>query len=240
MQTKYISYKDINNFLRQTKKIKFTDRLIELIKFRTGTPYKKSPFKKEGYDRVPFFPLRYSDCTSFVLTSTALAVSKNINDAKQKIIKLHYKNNTVNFENRFHFTGERITKSKYFKNISNKISKNYNISRVTLNKKYNGLKLINIDFERKVSLHYIPLKEFINCYQNINNKIVNIAFGRQSNIRNGHFISHEGFLLDKKSLIHSSLDKGRVVKVNIIDYLKRTKFDGIIIVKLDLTNFEMI
>ena len=87
---KQISYKDINNLLANTQDESIQKRLIKIIKFRIGTPYKKYPFKKEENNQLPFFPLRYSDCVSFVLTSIALALSKNISEAKQKMIKIRY------------------------------------------------------------------------------------------------------------------------------------------------------
>jgi len=226
--------KEINDYLKKNQNKSAIEKLKKIINLRINTPYKNFPFKNEKEGEIPFFPLAYSDCTSFVLTSIALALSNNIQEAKQNIIKIHYKENKVNYENRFHFTEERIIKSKYFKNITNRIFKVYDEISLVLNKRDNGSRLIDINFKKRVKIFYVSKFEFLKNKNLINEGLVNIAFGKLRNIKNGHFISHEGFLLENKYLIHSSKEQGKVVKIDIEKYLEEKEFDGIIIIKLNL------
>lgn len=227
---------ELKKLLKKNLQLTPEDRLIKIINFRLATPYKISPFKLEKRNEIPFFPLNFSDCTSFVLTSIALAISENFDEAKKKIVKLHYRDEIISYENRYHFTEERITQTKYFKNISNKVSTDYKSVYVTLNKKSDGTNLLNINFNKRIKIDYIPIEYYSEALKNIKDKIVNIAFCKLKNIQNGHLISHEAFLLKSKYLIHSSKDKGKVVKIDISNYLKKVKFDGIIIIKLNLTD----
>ena len=59
-------------------------------------------------------------------------------------------------------------------------------------------------------------------------------FVQKSYFKDGLAIAHEGMLIDQNDLIHASLDVGKTVKVNFLDYyfgIGKQLFDGIMIFK---------
>jgi hypothetical protein len=224
---KKLSYTELNKLLSNIQKLEFYDKLKKILFFRLDTPYKNNPFQKEKVGIFPFFPVRISDCVSFVLTSISLALSKSIMQAKLNIVPLHYKKNKISYSSRYHFTEDRIINNKYFSNLSNKFSDVKKIN-IYLNKKNDGSKLLDMPFQRKISINYLTPQFFLDNIKSLETSVINIAFCRFKNIGNGHFISHEGFLIDNKYLIHSSQTEKKVVKIDIKKYLTKYKFDGVI------------
>ncbi len=218
----------------------FEDRLKALTLWRVGTPYEEFKLGEEiPPDTDPLFRLDMSDCTVHVLTTLVLAQSTDWQQAREHITKIHYKMNTDGqhipiFTSRWHFTSDRLLSNPSTVNITDNIidDKYFKKIELILNKKQDGSPLLGMDWSKEIQLSYIP-SEFISL--DLLDKlpqVCGIAFVRESYIKNGLIIAHEGILLDKINLVHASSDSGQTVKVNFMDYYfygKKPNFDGIMV-----------
>ena len=239
-----ISETEISNILPefQIRYPNFDERLKAIAIWRIGTPYDVFKLGEEILpDTDPIIRLDVSDCTVHVLTSLSLAQSLTWDKAREQIIKIHYKieedgNHTPTYKSRWHFTSDRILSNPYTINITNKLIDSSDLENVdlTLNVKDNGSKLIEIDWSRKIQLSYIPNNKINSELLEKLPQICGIAFIRKSYFQDGLAIAHEGILIDKKDLIHSSSDANETVKVDFINYYfvdGEPLFDGIMIYK---------
>ena len=80
------------------------ERLKTLAILRLGTPYQLGCLGEEsGRDKDPIFRLDVTDCTAFILTNTALLLSKNLEEAREMMRFLNYQpGEDITFENRLH------------------------------------------------------------------------------------------------------------------------------------------
>ena len=106
---------------------------------------------------------------------------------------------------------------------------------MTLNKKSDGNEFLNLDWSFKNKFEFIP-SEFIDS--DLLSKlplICGVAFVKKSYVKNGILIAHEGFVIDKKFLIHASSSSKKTVKEDLLSYLngkKESKFDGVMFYKI--------
>lgn len=101
--------KEIDAFIREThKKVpKAQERLILYSEKSLGTPYKLGPLgegPKGKFDRDPLMRFDAFDCTTFVETTMALALARNLKKAKKILQKIRYKEGYISYETRNHFT----------------------------------------------------------------------------------------------------------------------------------------
>lgn len=214
-----------------------SERLKALATLRIGTPYQLGCLGEEaGRDKDPIFRLDVTDCTAFILTTVALLNSQNLDEAREMMKFLNYRSNSeITFENRLHFTTDRNTASPYFRDITgaNLCVCKLKTKEVTLNKiKSDGKRLIDIDWEKKIVLKYIP-NEYITkeLFQNLP-KAIGLAFIKEGDEEIGLDIRHEGFLFDGQFLFHATSTEGKVVEVDFFEYYfdkeGNPRFDGII------------
>jgi len=223
---------------------KFEDRLKAIVLWRIGTPYEEFKLGEETPpDDDPLFRLDVSDCTVHVLTSLALAQSRNWTESKENMINIHYKedefgNITPSYDTRWHFTTERIHLSPYTYDISEElfepgVLKNVDIS---LNEKSDGTSLLEMNWSKNLKISYIQNSLIDQNLLRKLPKICGIAFVRESYLKNGLLVAHEGILLDRKDLVHASSEYGKTVNVNFLEYYFRNgepRFDGIMVYKFD-------
>lgn len=221
---------------------KFEDRLKAITLWRIGTPYDEFKLGEEiTPDKDPIFRLDVSDCTVHVLTSLALAQSRNWAEARENMKVIHYKedelgNQFPTYESRWHFTSERIHLSLYTDDITEELL-DLNLLRnvhLELNKKDDGTNLLNINWSNDIELSFIPNRFIDQDLLKKLPKICGIAFVRESYIKNGLLIAHEGILIDRQYLVHASSEFGQTVNVDFLEYYSRNgkpRFDGIMIYK---------
>ena len=216
----------------------FQDRLIALNLWRVGTPYGIFCLGEEkGSDMDPIIRIDTSDCTVHVLTTIAYAESKSCNEAKNKMIKLHYKpdeNGLVqpSYKSRWHYTSDRLLNNRYTPDITLKIvSPNITENvQIELNKKQNGTQFLDLDWTSKQSLNFIPTDKINKDILDKLPKICGVAFVKKSYFKNGIVIAHEGYIINQESLIHASSKKKMTVNVDFLTYLyedEHTRFDGV-------------
>jgi hypothetical protein len=83
------------------------DRILDIGESLLGVPYVANPFG-EGpsgvYDRAPLSRFDAFDCTTFVETVTALAISDSQGDFQTSLNHIRYKDGEISFTARNHFT----------------------------------------------------------------------------------------------------------------------------------------
>ena len=226
------------------------DRLKALSILRLGTPYQLGCLGEgSGRDKDPIFRLDVTDCTTFVLTNIALLHSKTLEEAKGMMKYLDYRPQKdpetgkllykISFDNRLHFTTDRNETSPYFEDITQKIVPKYKIvnQKVLLNKiKTDGKRLIDINWEKKITIDYIPSKFVNEELLKTLPKTLGVAFVKKGDDKIGLDVRHEGFLFDGKTFFHASSIQKKVVAEDFLKYYfidsTNPRFDGIILFKI--------
>ncbi len=222
---------------------RFTDkgeRLKALSVLRLGTPYQLGCLGEEsGRDKDPIFRLDVTDCTVFVLTNVALVHSQTVEEAVIMMSDLNYRpNSEITFENRLHFTTDRNEVSPYFKDVTQEVGGDkIKTKKVVLNKKNNGQRLIDIDWQREIMIRYIPSEYITRDFFEKLPESVGIAFLKKGDEEIGLDVRHEGFLFEKNKLFHANSDKGKVVSEDFFEYYFKEKnnarFDGVIFFEIN-------
>ncbi len=239
-----LSETEVSNILPEFHKRfpNFEERLKAITIWRIGTPYEIFKLGEETLpDTDPIIRLDVSDCTAHVLTSLSFAHSKTWDEARNKIIKIHYKtdedgNHTPTYKSRWHFTSDRILSNPNTVNITNELVDSDELENVdlTLNIEEDGSELLELDWSRKIRLSYIQNNKInLDLLAKLPNAC-GIAFVKKPFFKNGLAIAHEGILIDQNNLIHASSTAGKTVKVNLLDYYfndGEPLFDGIMIYK---------
>lgn len=216
----------------------FNDRVRQIAKMRIGTPYVLGPLG-ENDKRGPVFTLKSADCTVFVLTTLALANRCTYSNAEYMMKYLNYYSpprtgcKLVSYENRIHFTYDRLHSSKYFKDITPELAAGKTEkAELTLNITSEGTELLPVGWHKRVCAYYIPMK-FVDreLLSKIPSSAAGVGFVRKKNFKLGTVIAHEGLITDRKNLIHADSVSGRVVETDFCKYCSDNSdyFDGIII-----------
>ncbi len=211
------------------------ERLHSLALMRNGTPYELGCLGEEkDPDRDPIFRLDKADCTVLVLTGAALIHSTSLKDAEEAIVSIHYREGRPDYSNRYHFTTDRIFFSPWFEGITEEVAADSQITTIsmTLNRKADGERLLDIDWERKVTVGYLPAADLTAEILARLPAACGVAFVNEKNRENGYLVSHEGIVLDGETLHHASSAEGMAVSVDLLEYLRgtgeRPRFDGVI------------
>jgi len=226
----------------QKKYPNFEDRLKVFALWRVGTPYEIFKLGEEQPpDEDPLIRLDVSDCTGHIITSLSFVQSQSWDEARHNIVKIHYKENEIgehipSFESRWHFTSNRILNHPSTVNITNELLEidKLKMININLNKKDDDTHLLDLDWTKAVQFSYIPNENINNDLLKKLPEICGVAFVRESYIKNGLAIAHEGMIIDNKNLIHASSTTGETVNVDFIDYYfgnDEPVFDGIVIYK---------
>jgi len=217
----------------------FEERLKAIVIWRIGTPYEIFKLGEETLpDTDPIIRLDVSDCTAHVLTSLSFAQSNSWDEARENIIKIHYKydedgNQIPTYQSRWHFTSDRILSNPNTVNITTNFA-DLEIIYIELNRKDDGNELLDLDWFQKVELAYIPNKNINESLLKKLPDICGVAFVRKSYFKDGIAIAHEGILIDKRDLIHASSIEKETVKVDFLKYYfddEEPRFDGIMLYK---------
>jgi len=220
----------------------FEERLKAIVIWRIGTPYEIFKLGEETLpDTDPIIRLDVSDCTAHVLTSLSFAQSESWDEARENIVKIHYKydengKQVPTYQSRWHFTSDRILSNPNTVNITNELVDSTGLEsiKLTLNVKDDGNELLDLDWSKKVQLSYIPNNKIDSELLEKLLEVCGVAFVRKSYFKNGLAIAHEGVLIDQRELIHASSIENETVKVDFLDYYfndEKLQFDGIILYK---------
>ncbi len=196
-----------------------------------GTPYKKNPLGEEEGELL--YRTDYFDCTTFVLS--VIAEKKANHKTPQDImleINYHPPSN-VSYNNRNHFTTYRNKISPYFEDITKSIGENYTkTKKIVLNKKTEGKRIIDINWEEEVTIYYILSEDVKKITNNIPRE-VGVGFVNTSRFSEGLDVVHEGLLFDRETLFHASLKEKKVVQQNFLEYLDENNHSGVLFYKIN-------
>lgn len=213
----------------------FQQRLRAVALLRLGTPYLLGCLGEErAPDTKPVFRLDVSDCTVHVLTCSALAHARTWNEARAWMKRLNYypQPDPVRYENRVHFTEDRLVSSKWYKVADGPLVAATPASvTLTLNKGDNGKRALEIAWEKRMTVRYLPVAEVTpRVMAHLPTPVAGVAFVRKKLFPLGLAVGHEGLVIDQKWLVHANSIKKETVKVDLLAYLKKNAdwFDGVI------------
>lgn len=216
-------------------------RLQAIAFLQLDTPYQLGCLGEgSGFDPDPFFRLDKTDCTVFILTSVALLHASDMEEARTMMKSVgYYPGREINYQNRLHFTTDRILSSPWFWDITGEIagSEKVKTKEVILNKtRADGSRLIDIPWEKKMTEIYLPLEEIeTEMLQNLP-AVVGVAFLKAGDEEIGLDVRHEGLLLDGQTLFHASSLQRKVVAEDFLEYCfpgQQARFSGIIFYKIN-------
>jgi hypothetical protein len=219
----------------------FQNRLYAFAKWRIGTPYEIFKLGEgTGVDTDPIIRYDVSDCTGHILTSLAAVESISWNDARNRMIDLHYKpdstgNAVPDYKHRWHYTTDRLLHNASTRNITSNLIKPSFLDTViiSLNQKDDKTQFLDLDWTSPVEVMYIPNDQINEALLQKLPQICGVAFVKKSYFKMGIIIGHEGMILDGQNLLHASQLAKETVMVNFLDYYfpfdAKPRFDGIMI-----------
>ena len=137
---------------------------------------------------------------------------------------------------RWHFTTDRILLNPSTVNITEElISKDsLTLVQINLNRKENGEEFLDLNWERKILIGFIPNEKINQKLLNSLPEICGLCFIKKSYFKMGIAVAHEGMLIDQKNLVHASSEYRKTVNIDFMDYYFRENgavFDGVLIYK---------
>jgi len=216
-------------------------RLQAIASLQLDTPYQLGCLGEgSGLDPDPLFRLDKTDCTVFILTSTALLHASDIEEAKTAMKSVNYRpGGEINYQNRLHFTTDRILSSPWFQDVTEEAagSEKVKTKEVILNKtQADGSRLIDIPWEKRITEIYLPLEEIkAKMLQNLP-AVIGVAFLKVGDEKIGLDVRHEGFLFNGQTLFHASSLQGKVVAEDFLEYCcpgQQARFSGVTFYKIN-------
>ncbi len=224
---------EINELLPKLHK-KFPDfenRLHALSRIRLDTPYEfKAIGDGSGFEPKPIFRVDKTNCTVFVLTNMALASALNYQQAESLMTYLNYyptagNKNQISYENRRHFTADRLLTSDYFELITTSIAQPMELDTVhlVLNRQDDGSPFLPIDWEKEIELPYIPKKLITRQFLERLPAVCGVGVIQKELFKKGIVIAHEGIIFNGKNFIHASKFTRKVVRQDFLRYSRKRK-----------------
>ncbi len=209
----------------------FQTRLYMLSQLRLGTPYElKALGDGNGFEPNPIFRIDKTNCTAFVLTNIALANAMSYQQAESLMAYLNYYpapdgKNPISYQNRRHFTSDRLLTSEYFQLITTVMAQPSELDtvRLILNRQSDGSHFLPINWEKEIELPYVP-KEFITPqFLKRLPPVCGIGIIQKELFKKGIAVAHEGFLFDGQDFIHASGDTRKVKREDFYRYSRKRK-----------------
>ena len=224
----------------------FHNRLKAFSLWQVGKPYEIFKLGEEVEpDTDPIIRLDVSDCTVHVLTSLAFSQSKSWAEARQRMIKIHYKDGKPSFKSRWHYTSDRLHENPYTKNITNELIPTDKLENVdiTLNLKENDEEFLVLNWQKKTTVSFIPNIKITRKLLTKFPDVCGVAFVKKAYFKMGIVIAHEGMIVDKKNLVHASSEYGETMNIDFMEYYFRESgplFDGIMVYEFHPINNSLI
>ncbi len=196
--------------------------LEDVILGYLGYPYEADPMDDDEniYNNEAF------NSTTLVLVS---AVDYNFpNNPEEGMREIHYyPPGEVSYENRLHFSTYRNEVSDYFTDITREIGGDLVESKeVVLNQESEGERLLGIDWEETILLHYIEIANLSEILSDLP-KVAGVTFIVDGDEEIGLDVRREGLLIDGDRFIHACSGEGEVVEENLFDFLEGQDYDGV-------------
>ncbi len=225
----------------------FQTRLYVLAQLRLNIPYDfKAIGDGSGFEPKPIFRIDKTNCTAFVLTNMALASAMSYSQAESLMTYLNYypQGNgkyPVSYDNRIHFTSDRLLTSPYFELITTQLApaEQMDTVRLVLNRQSDGTHFLPINWEKEIVLPYIPRQFITSELLSRFPAVCGIGVIQKELFAKGIAIAHEGVLFNQKDFFHASRDVGRLKQEDFLHYSKKRKkgsltpvCDGIVVYRM--------
>jgi len=209
----------------------YTDRAESLVREFMGTPYQDGPLGEGEGERI--YREDAFDCTTFVLTIAARMNAQGISPREAMREVHYYPSGEVSYRNRLHFSSYRNNISRYFQDITREVGGGtVKRAEVLLNRKHPRRgRLIDLDWEREVTVEYIPANKIPEILENLP-AVAGAGFVRRKYFSMGLGVAHEGIVLNGSDLAHASSARGRVVREDFLGYLKRHDYTGVLFFRI--------
>ncbi len=202
--------------------------LKEIILGYLGYPHASDPLDEDDN----LYNNRAFNSTTLVLVST---VDYHFpEDSEEGMRQIHYyPAGEVSYENRLHFSTYRNKVSDYFSDITVEVGGDLvNSKIVTLNKEREDGRLLDIDWEEEIELHYVDVDEVMDVIPELP-EVAGITFIVDGDEDIGLDVRREGLLVDGDRLIHAPANREEVVEDNLIDFLEDEDYDGVNFFKIN-------
>ncbi len=211
----------------------FHERLQAFALWQVGKPYALFKLGEEmDPDPDPIIRLDVSDCTVHVLTSLACAQSFSWTEARENMIRIHYKDHLPSYKSRWHYTSDRIQENPSTRDITPQLTSALEQVEIILNQKSDGREFLDLDWVKLMVVNYIPSAQVDESLLAKLPDICGVAFVKKAYFDMGIVIAHEGMIIDGQQLIHASAEFGKTVNVEFMDYYYKSDgpvFDGLMI-----------
>lgn len=207
----------------------FTDRLRALSILRLGTPYNtKAIGDGQGYEPAPVFTVQKTNCTVQILTNTALAHAFSYAEAESLMAFINYYpvkpgQKAIRYENRRHYTSDRILSCDYYEEYTSKIAQTEQLDsiRIILNRKQDGTHFLPIDWQKEIVMPYLPKSFIIKEVLDRLPPVCGVGLIRKKLFKLGIVVAHEGMILDGQTFVHASSSARKVIAENFSEYCIR-------------------
>jgi len=204
----------------------FGDRLRALSILRLNTPYDwKAIGDGGGYEPNPVFTVEKTNCTVQVLTNAALSHAFSYSEAESLMTYINYYpvkagEKAVRYENRRHYTSDRILTCEYFEEFTTHIARAEELDsvRLTLNRKQDGTHFLPVDWEKELVLPYVPKKFITKELLQRLPAVCGVGIIREKLFKLGIIIAHEGMIFDGETFVHASSRADKVIAESFLDY----------------------
>jgi hypothetical protein len=213
------------------------ERVAAYAFLQVGTPYRLGPLGEGAPpDTDAVIAFGATDCTALNLVSTALAHARDAGGERAAMAVANYRGGVVTYATRFHFTTDRLDSCRWFADITRQVGGMRCRSRVvTLNRRADGSRWIDIDWSRKRQVVFVPRgfgAELAREYDR--GRIpaaMGIAFVEAARLSDGLDVVHESLLWKGRTLVHASSAAGRVVAVPWSRFLAEHggRYDGFVL-----------
>ncbi len=209
-------------------KIEFKEKTLEeiVISF-LGAPYQRGPLGEKEDELL--YRTDVFDCTTLVLISVSNLLVNDLSP-EEMIEKVNYfPQGQVSYETRLHYSTYRNQVLDFFQDISQEIAPElYQEKQIILNKD----RLIDIDWEKEITLNYIKKQDVANIIAKLPSVLV-VGFLVHGDEEIGLDIRHEGFLFNRTNFIHASAKTGKVIQENFLNFLHDSNYDGVTFFKVN-------
>lgn len=189
---------------------------------QVGTPYQGGALGEEELpDSDPLVRFDVTDCTIFNLMNVSLAHSDS-SSLRDRMLVAGYRGGEKSFQDRLHFTTDRLDESPYFRDVTSSMP-SARKTKVRLNRKPDGSRWVDIDWERERNIYYVPSSA---AKEVETPDVIGVAFVKRSFLEKGLDVLHEGMLYRGKLLVHASSRRGEVVVEPFEEFASR--YDGVV------------
>lgn len=213
------------------------ERVASWAFLQVGTPYRLGPLGEGAPpDTDPVIAFGATDCTALNLVSTALAHVGDTESERAAMAIANYRGGIVSYATRFHFTTDRLDSCRWFADITRRVGSDSCLGRrVTLNRRADGSRWIDIPWSREREVVYVP-RDFGERFAREFDAgripaAMGIAFVKASTLADGLDVVHESLLWRGRTLLHASSALGRVVTVPWDRFLAEQggRYDGFVL-----------